>query len=191
VAQRGTCARNAGWDSATEQDHMAQDSTHIEGTVRALAQLRDEHERKATSLQRIMNRFTQRAASPAFIISLTGILIFWMGANSALLWLGKKPVDEPPFFWMQGAVSLAALYMTVLILATQRRENELASHHEHLTLELAILSEQKTAKIIALLEELRQDHPDIHDRVDREAVAMSEPADPQSVLETIKKRSAN
>jgi hypothetical protein len=56
---------------------------------------------------------------------------------------------------------------------------------------LAILSEQKTAKIIALLEELRQDHPDIHDRIDREAAALSEPADPQPVLETIKKRSAN
>jgi uncharacterized membrane protein len=114
-----------------------------------------------------------------------------MGANSALLWLGKKPFDGPPFFWMQGAVSLVALYMTVLILATQRRENELASHHEHLTLELAILSEQKTAKIIALLEELRQDHPDIQDRIDQEAVALSEPTDPQLVLETIKKRGAN
>jgi uncharacterized membrane protein len=88
---------------------------------------------------------------------------------------------------MQGAVSLAALYTTVLILATQRRENELASHHEHLTLELAILSEQKTAKIISLLEELRVDHPDIHDRIDDEATAMSAPTDPQSVLETIKK----
>ncbi len=63
----------------------------------------------------------------------------------------------------------------------------LASHHEHLTLELAILSEQKTAKIISLLEELRMDHPDIHDRIDYEAAAMSAPTDPQSVLETITK----
>ena len=89
---------------------------------------------------------------------------------------------------MQGAISLTALYMAVLILATQRRENELASHHEHLTLELAILSEQKAAKIISLLEELRQDHPDIQDRVDDEAAVMSEPANPQSVLEAIKRQ---
>jgi uncharacterized membrane protein len=96
-------------------------------------------------------------------------------------------VDEPPFFWMQGAVSMAALYTTVLILAAQRRENELASHHEHLTLELAILSEQKTAKIISLLEELRLDHPDIQDRIDDEAAAMSAPTNPQLALEAIKK----
>jgi uncharacterized membrane protein len=85
---------------------------------------------------------------------------------------------------MQGAVSLVALYMVVLILATQRRENELASHHEHLTLELA------TAKIISLLEELRQDHPDIQDRIDDEAAVMSEPANPQSVLEALKRQTA-
>jgi uncharacterized membrane protein len=170
---------------------MAKDSTHAESTLQTLAQLRAEHERKATSLQRVMGRLTGRAAGPGFVIFLTAIVVVWIGVNSALLFLGKKPLDEPPFFWMQGAVSLAALYMTVLILATQRRENELASHHEHLTLELAILSEQKTAKIIALLEELRQDHPDIHNRIDDEAAALAEPTDPQSVLETIKRRSAN
>ena len=122
------------------------------------------------------------------MVILTILVVSWIGLNCVCLAVGNMPIDPPPFFWMQGAVSLAALYMTVLILATQRRENELASHHEHLTLELAILSEQKTAKIISLLEELRQDHPDIHDRVDDEAAAMSEPADPQSVLETIKRQ---
>jgi uncharacterized membrane protein len=162
-------------------------STHIQDAVQAIARLRVEHDRKTTPLQRIVGGLTGRAGSPEFVVLLTFVLVAWIGLNSALLFLGRRPIDAPPFFWMQGAVSLAALYMTVLILATQRRENELASHHEHLTLELAILSEQKTAKIISLLEELRQDHPDIHDRIDDEAVAMSEPANPQSVLETIKK----
>jgi uncharacterized membrane protein len=87
---------------------MAKASTHVEGTVQALAQLRDEHERKATPLQRSMDRFTGRAASPGFVILLTAIFICWIGVNSALLFVGKKPVDEPPFFWMRGAVSLAA-----------------------------------------------------------------------------------
>ena len=162
-------------------------STHLDDTVQAIARLRAEHDRKATALQRIVEGLTGRAGSPGFVVLLTLIVVFWIGLNSALLLLGRRPLDGPPFFWMQGAVSLAALFMTVLILATQRRENELASHHEHLTLDLAILSEQKTAKIISLLEELRQDHPDIHDRIDDEAVAMSEPVDPQSVLQTIKR----
>jgi len=74
----------------------------------------------------------------------------------------------------------------VLILTTQRREDQLASHREQLTLELGILSEQKAAKIIELLEEMRRDDPTLRNRVDREAVAMSTPADPQAVLDAIK-----
>jgi uncharacterized membrane protein len=87
---------------------------------------------------------------------------------------------------MQGAVALSALYMTVFILATQRREDKPANRHEQLTLELAMLSEQKAAKSILLLEQLRQDHPEIQNRIDKEADAMSSPADSRSVLEALK-----
>jgi uncharacterized membrane protein len=57
-------------------------------------------------------------------------------------------------------------------------------------LELAILSEQKTAKVIQLLEESRRDNPLIRSRVDQEAEAMAQPADPQSVLDAIKETHA-
>jgi uncharacterized membrane protein len=160
--------------------------THIEHTVEAIARLRAEHDQRASPLQRTLERLTARAGSPGFVVFLTILVAFWIGLNCVLLALGKTPIDEPPFYWMQGAVALAALYMTVFILTTQRRENELASRHEQLTLELAMLSEQKAAKIISLLEELRQDHPEIRDRVDKEAAAMSSPADSRSILEALK-----
>ncbi|MGI4764870.1 MAG: DUF1003 domain-containing protein [Janthinobacterium lividum] len=78
--------------------------------------------------------------------------------------MGYQPWDELPFAWMQGATGVAALYMTILILVTQRREDQLASHREQLTLELGILSEQKAAKIIELLGESRRDLPHVRDR---------------------------
>lgn len=59
---------------------------------------------------------------------------------------GKAPWDEPPFAWLQGALGLLALYITILILTTQRREDELASYREQLTLELAILSELEVSQ---------------------------------------------
>ncbi len=103
---------------------------------------------------------------------------------------GARPVDPPPFSWLGSAVSLISLFMVVLILATQRREDELAQQREQLILELAILSEQKTTKVIQLLEESRRDNPLIRNRVDQEAEAMAQPADPQSVLDEIKKTRA-
>jgi uncharacterized membrane protein len=79
-----------------------------------------------------------------------------------------------------------ALYITVFILSTQRRENELSELRAQLNLELVIINEQKTAKLIQLIEELRRDMPQVLNREDPEAVAMARPANPEVVLEAIK-----
>jgi uncharacterized membrane protein len=66
---------------------------------------------------------------------------------------------------------------------SQRRKDELSELREQLTLELAIMTEQKGAKLIALMEEMRRDNPLLANRVDTEADDMSAPADPEAVLE--------
>jgi hypothetical protein len=48
-----------------------------------------------------------------------------------------------------------------------------------------MLAERKNAKILELLELLRRDHPNIADRVDEDATAMSQPTNPGAVLEAI------
>ena len=158
---------------------------HIEDTVQAIARLHAAHRARATPLQRIVERATARAGRPAFVALLTVLVVSWIALNVAMVVVGRTPLDAPPFFWLQGAVALTALYMTVLILTTQRREDEFTAHREQLTLELAILNDQKSAKIIALLEELRRDDPHIHNRDDAEANVLSTPADPNAVLEAI------
>lgn len=112
-------------------------------------------------------------------------IVAWVGGNILIGWAGFRPADPPPFSWLQGALSMGALYVAALILTTQRREDQLAGQREQLILELAILNDQKTSKIIELLEEARRDSPILTDRVDDEAHAMSMPADPHSVLEAI------
>ena len=73
-----------------------------------------------------------------------------------------------------------------MVLATQRRDDELAQLNQRLILQLAMLSEQKAAKTIQLLEQLRKDHPSIPDRQDEEASVMAQPTDPEVVLKAIK-----
>ncbi|HEU4956817.1 MAG TPA: DUF1003 domain-containing protein [Sphingomicrobium sp.] len=159
---------------------------HVEDTVQAVARFHSAHEAEASALQRAIEKLTRRAGSPAFAAFLTFLVVSWIALNLGLMALDQEPIDEPPFFWLQGAVALTALYMTVFILTTQRREDKLAGLRDQLTLELSILSEQKSAKIIGLLEELRRDAPDISDRADEDADALSEPADPNAVLHALK-----
>jgi hypothetical protein len=57
-----------------------------------------------------------------------------------------------------------------------------------MSLELAILSEQKLAKVIQLLEESRRDNPLLDNRVDASANAMAMPADPLSLSHIVKRK---
>ncbi len=159
---------------------------HIEDTIQSIARLHAEHHQAATRLQRMVDRLTSLVGQPRFIGALTCVSMLWIGGNLLAVWTGDLVLDPPPFAWFDGIVGLAALYIALLILTTQRRADQLAQHREQLTLELAILNEQKTAKVIELLEEMRRDNPNLRNRVDHEAAAMAVPADPQAVLDAIK-----
>lgn len=157
---------------------------HIDRTVRAIATLHHEHRERETPVQRVVRRSVAFIGRPRFVGLLTALILCWAGANLAL-GLHHRAFDPPPYPWLFDLGEALALYITVLILITQRRDDQLADLREQLSLELAILGEQKNAKIINLLEELRRDLPMVRDRIDREATLLSVPADPQAVLDAI------
>ena len=106
----------------------------------------------------------------------------WIVANLIVWGIGGQPVDLPAFPWLRGAAELFPVFIVMLILVAQKHEDELNAQRDTLTLELAILSEQKIAKVILLLEELRRDSPHIHDRVDSQADQMAQHSDARSLL---------
>ncbi len=158
---------------------------HIEQTVEAIATLHAQHERESTPIQRLVGRATTVLGKPRGVATITGFIVVWVLYNTFAAPY-QHAFDPAPFEWLQAVVSLTALYVTLFILTTQQRDDVIAGYREQLTLELAILGEQKSAKIIELLESMRRDNPLIEDRIDAEAIAMSMPADPQAVLEAIR-----
>jgi uncharacterized membrane protein len=86
------------------------------------------------------------------------------------------------------AATLFSLLLVLLLLVAQKHEDELNAHRDTLTLELAILTEHKIAKVIQLLEELRRDSPHVQDRDDPQARQMAEPADAGSVLAAVREK---
>ncbi len=83
-------------------------------------------------------------------------------------------------------VDIAALLIATGVLVQQNRQDKLAEQRSHLMLQIELLTEQKIAKLIELMEELRQDLPDIRDRYDWEAQIMKQATDPQVVLNILR-----
>ena len=91
----------------------------------------------------------------------------------------------PPFQMLAALLTLFAVYMTIIILIVQRRDEKLGEHREQLMLQLALLSDQKSAKLIALIEELRDD-PLIRNRSDFQAEEFTRTVSPETVMEAIR-----
>ena len=95
------------------------------------------------------------------------------------------PFGLPPFDAKEMGVDIAALLIATGVLVQQGRQDRLAEQRSHLTLQINLLTEQKIAKLIELVEELREDLPTIRDRNDLEARIMQQATDPQIVLDIL------
>ena len=156
---------------------------HVEDTVQAIARLHAEHHQQASATERMIDGLASMIASVGFVCSAATFVVVWIAANLLLPKLGYPPIDPPPFPWLVGGAGLLAVFIGVLIISSQRRADRLASRRDQLNLEVSVLAEQKAAKIISLLEELRRDSPNVRDRLDGEAYAMAAPAEPHEVLQ--------
>jgi uncharacterized membrane protein len=125
--------------------------------------------------------------SPTYVMANILFIVGWIGANTAAYDLGSKPIDEPPFFWLQGIIGLNAFIISTTVLIRQNRMSRLADHHAHLDLQVNLLTDEKTSKIIQLMEELRRDIPGVSAKPDGEAEQLAKPADPKAVLSAIER----
>jgi uncharacterized membrane protein len=155
----------------------------VEDNIASIAELRARISRDASRHQRAVESIAQRLGRPFTIYALLVLAFGWIAYNLQ----AERPLDVPPFFWLQGAVALYAALITTLILVAQKRQREEAEQRGHLEFHINLLAEQKATKIIALLEELRRDLPNVRDRTDLVAEAMQEEVDPHAVHSAINK----
>jgi uncharacterized membrane protein len=141
---------------------------------------REEHKRSAS--QRHAENIGGFVGRPTFLVVILLFVSVWIGGNVALTAWGTTPFDEAPLHWLQGVIGLAALLATTVVLIRQNRVSKLSEQRAHLDLKVTLLIEQKTAKLIDLIEELRRDLPSVKDRHDSGAVVMQQAMSPEGVL---------
>jgi uncharacterized membrane protein len=150
-----------------------------------IASIRSRGDNQRSSPQRHVEALTAAIGRPSTIAILLALIGVWVAWNAYEELSGGSAIDPAPFFWLQGVVGLYAALISTFVLATQNREKRHAEQRAYLELQVNLLAEQKTAKIIELLEELRRDMPSVRDRVDLQADAMQLPVDTNAVLDVL------
>jgi uncharacterized membrane protein len=158
---------------------------HVSENIESVAQLQRVFGARVTRHQRAVEAATRGLGNPGTLYLLVAAVLLWIGYNIAARSQGWKPLDHPPFFWLQGALTLYAAITATTVLAAQKRQNHENQQRAHIELQISLLAEQKATKIIALLEELRRDLPNVKDRADPEAEAMQTRPDARDVLSAL------
>jgi uncharacterized membrane protein len=161
--------------SESEQDQISQN-------IEAVLNFYSREDQKISWSQRVLERISLVIGKPAYLGFILLSVLLWMTVNILLRRMGRTAFDPPPFSWLQGLIGLGALFTAAVVLAKQNRFSKLAEQRAHLDLKVTLLTEQKAAKLIDLLEELRRDLPNVKDRPDPEAAALQQSMNPELVL---------
>lgn len=154
----------------------------ITKNIAAITALHTQEERDIPAQQRFLEAIATFFGRSTFLYILLLLMALWMVGS---FFESVLPFSFTPFSWSSQGLDAAALVISTGVLVRQTRQENFAEQRSQLMLQLNLLSEQKIAKIIALLEELRADLPEVIKRRDPEAEVMQEAADPIAVLEAL------
>jgi uncharacterized membrane protein len=138
--------------------------------------------------RRILNKIASIFGRPQFLYFQIIFFAVWIGCSN----LAERNIiakNFPLFDLHLHGLEIASLLISTEVLIDQTHQEKLSKEQSNLMLQLNLLSEQKIAKLISLVEELRTDLPNVKNRADLEAEIMQQAIDPQAILEVIQNSS--
>jgi uncharacterized membrane protein len=159
---------------------------HVLKNVETIASHRDRQKQSVKADRRILNKIAAFLARPGFLYFQIGFFAVWIGCTN----LAQRKIitkNFPLFDLHLHGLEVASLLISTEVLIAQAHQEKMDEERSHLALQLNLVTEQKIAKLISLVEELRTDLPNVKNRNDQEAELMKQATNPQAILEVMQK----
>ncbi|MBU3628591.1 DUF1003 domain-containing protein [Polynucleobacter sp. AP-Reno-20A-A9] len=176
-------------DEESLMNTESSDNKQINQNIDAVLNFYAREESKMSFAQHLLERISCFIGEPMFIALILFFAVIWITVNLVLPLYSVIQFDPPPFHFLQGIIGLSALLTATIVVSNQNRLARLEERRAHLDLKVNLLTEQKTAKMIGLLEELRFDLPNVKNRPDSEATELKYAMNPGQVLAALDERS--
>jgi uncharacterized membrane protein len=159
---------------------------HVLKNVETIASHQDRQQQSVTADRRVLNKIAAFFARPGFLYFQIGFFAVWIGCTN----LAERNIiskNFPLFELHLHGLEVASLLISTEVLIAQAHQEKMEQERSNLGLQLNLVTEQKIAKLISLVEELRTDLPNVKNRNDDEAESMKQATNPQAILEVIQK----
>jgi uncharacterized membrane protein len=121
-----------------------------EKNISAMLRMEEEALTERSLGARIADVVTAVAVKPWFVVTHALGYACWILANT----VGPWRFDPRPFNFLSTVISLEAIFLTLLVLASQQRMLRVSERRAHVNLQVDLLAEQEMTVMIRMLERL-------------------------------------
>ena len=160
----------------------------LEHNIRALQERRAREEAAANFQERIAAKITRFTGSMGFVYVHLAVFGLWIAVNVGIV-PGIQEFD-PSLVILAMAASVEAIFLSTFVLISQNRMAAAADKRAELDLQISLLAEHETTKLVALVSAIAE-RMDIRTAVDSEVQELTQDVAPELVLDEIEERSRN
>ena len=160
--------------------------TVLERNIRALQERRAREEADATFEESLSGKITRFTGSMGFVYLHLAVFGFWIAVNLGMV--SGVPEFDPSFVILAMAASVEAIFLSTFVLISQNRMATAADKRAELDLQISLLAEHETTKLVALVSAIAG-RMDVQTDVDSEVEEVKQDVAPELVLDEIEERS--
>jgi uncharacterized membrane protein len=139
-------------DAAVSTDPLTRPARE---NIREVRDLEAELARSRTGADRLTDAVVWFAGSFRFLLLQSAVVLGWATVNLGLV-AGLSPFDPFPFPFLNFAIALEAILLSTFVLMTQNRQRKEADHWGHVQLQVSLLAEQETTKLLEMVAALSE-----------------------------------
>ena len=124
-------------------------SGSAKSNIQTITNIEQEFVRQRSRVDRFGEIISRYAGSISFAVAQVCGVAGWVAINTGMTTL--RPFDPYPFCFLGLLVALESVFLSTFVLMTQRRQAHQAEHWAHLNLQIGLLSEQESTKILQML----------------------------------------
>jgi uncharacterized membrane protein len=163
---------------------MGASQTNTQKNISAVSAMEHEALAARSHGQRLGDLIARSAGQMWFIVGHAVWFGVWIAVNCGLV-KGLRAFDPFPFQFLTFVVSLEAIFLSLFILMSQNRSSSQADARAHLDLQINLLSEQESTKMLQMLRSLCRHHG-LADASDPEVEHLERRTEPEELLRELK-----